>query len=111
LENYTLSYESVAAMCPGAVPVLVCLDEVVVEYGAEQAADVKAWLEKAMIEGIETVLNCTDQVDASVGVEARPAPDSEFRRWRTALPGCSDPSKVRVARGTTITCQPGFILR
>ncbi len=37
--------------CPGAVPVLVCHDEVVVECDAEQAADVKAWLEKAMIKG------------------------------------------------------------
>jgi hypothetical protein len=46
-----------------------------------------------------------------VRLEARPAPDSEFRGWRTALPGCSDPSKVRVARGTTITCQPGFFLK
>jgi hypothetical protein len=50
-------------------------------------------------------------VGTVVKLEARPAPDSEFRGWRTALPGCSDPSKVRVARGTTITCQPGFFLK
>ncbi len=50
-------------------------------------------------------------VGTLVKLEARPAPDSEFRGWRTALPGCSDPSKVRVARGTTITCQPGFFLK
>jgi DNA polymerase I len=43
--------------CPGAVPVIVCHDEVVVECEAEQAADVKAWLEKMMIEGMEEVLN------------------------------------------------------
>jgi DNA polymerase I len=36
---------------PGAMPVLVCHDEVVVECAAEQAADAKAWLKKAMIEG------------------------------------------------------------
>jgi DNA polymerase-1 len=57
--------------CPGAVPVLVCHDEVVVECDAEQAADAKAWLEKAMIEGMETVSNGTDEVDVLVEVKAR----------------------------------------
>jgi DNA polymerase I-like protein with 3'-5' exonuclease and polymerase domains len=57
--------------CPGAVPVLVCHDEVVVECDAEKAADAKAWLEKAMTEGIEAVLNSTDEVDVPVEVEAR----------------------------------------
>jgi hypothetical protein len=45
-----------------------------------------------------------------VRLDARPAADSSFQGWR-GLPGCSDPSKIRVARGTTITCQPGFSLR
>jgi len=57
--------------CPGAVPVLVCHDEVVVECDAEKAADAKVWLEKAMIEGMETVLNGTDEVDVPVEAEAR----------------------------------------
>jgi DNA polymerase-1 len=57
--------------CPGAVPVLVCHDEVVVECDAEQAAEAKAWLEKAMIEGMEAVLNGTDEVYVPVEVEAR----------------------------------------
>jgi DNA polymerase-1 len=57
--------------CPGAVPVLVCHDEVVVECTAEQAADVKVWLEKAMIEGMDLVLNCTDEVDVPVELDAR----------------------------------------
>jgi DNA polymerase I len=57
--------------CPGAVPVLVCHDEVVVECDAEKAADVKAWLEKAMIEGMDAVMNGTDEVDVPVEVEAR----------------------------------------
>jgi DNA polymerase-1 len=57
--------------CPGAVPVLVCHDEVVVECEAEQAADVRAWLEKAMIEGMEEVLNGTDEVHVPVEVEVR----------------------------------------
>jgi hypothetical protein len=49
-------------------------------------------------------------VGTIVRLEARPAAGSEFRGWR-GLPGCSDPSKIRVARGTTITCQPGFFLK
>jgi hypothetical protein len=57
--------------CPGAVPVLVCHDEVVVKCDAKQATDAKAWLKKAMIEGMEAVLNGTDEVDVSVEVEAR----------------------------------------
>jgi DNA polymerase I-like protein with 3'-5' exonuclease and polymerase domains len=44
---------------------------VVVECDAEQATDAKAWLEKAMVEGMETVLNSTDEVDVPVEVEAR----------------------------------------
>src|SRR5215216_1412268 len=44
-------------------------------------------------------------VGTIVRLDARPAADSSFLGWR-GLPGCSDPSKIRVARGTTITCQP-----
>jgi DNA polymerase I len=57
--------------CPWAVPVLVCHDEVVVECDAEHAADVKAWLEKAIIEGMDAVMNGTVEVDVPVEVEAR----------------------------------------
>ncbi len=57
--------------CPKAVPVLVCHDEVVVECDAEQAVDAKAWLEKAMIEGMGAVMNGMDQADVPVEVEAR----------------------------------------
>jgi hypothetical protein len=49
-------------------------------------------------------------VGTVVKLDARPATGSEFRGWR-GLPGCSDPSRVRVARGTTIVCQPGFFLK
>src|SRR5215218_1651265 len=48
-------------------------------------------------------------IDTVVKLSARPAADSNFVGWRS-LPGCFDASKVRVARGTTITCQPGFSL-
>jgi hypothetical protein len=50
-------------------------------------------------------------VGTVVRLDARPASDSEFRGWKTNLPGCADPSRVRVARGTNITCQPGFFLK
>ena len=45
-----------------------------------------------------------------VRLDARPAADSSFQGWR-GLPGCSDPSKVKVAAGTNISCQPGFALK
>jgi DNA polymerase I len=59
--------------CPGAVPVLVCHDEVVVECDAERAADARVWLERVMIDGMYVVLNGTDDVDIPVEVEARTA--------------------------------------
>jgi len=49
-------------------------------------------------------------VGTVVRLDARAAADSSFRGWR-GLPGCSDPSRITVARGTNITCQPGFFLR
>jgi len=52
------------------VPVLVCHDEVVVECDIEQPMDTKAWLERAMIEGMEAVLNGTDEVRVPVEVES-----------------------------------------
>src|SRR5215207_124451 len=57
--------------CPGAVPVLVCHDEVVVECEAEQAAGVKARLEEAMAEGMEAVLKGTGNTPVLVKVDAR----------------------------------------
>jgi DNA polymerase-1 len=43
--------------CPGAVPILAVHDELVVECPEEQAEEVKAWLVKAMVDGMETVVN------------------------------------------------------
>jgi hypothetical protein len=48
--------------CPGTALVRACHHEVIVECDAEQAADAEAWLEKAMIEGMDVVLNGTDEV-------------------------------------------------
>ena len=45
-----------------------------------------------------------------VRLDARPAANSSFQGWR-GLPGCGDPSKITVRRGTNINCQPGFTLR
>lgn len=47
--------------CPEAVLVLVCHDEVVVECDADRAPDAEAWLEKAMVEGMDAVMNGTDE--------------------------------------------------
>jgi DNA polymerase I len=58
------------AECPGAVPVLVCHDEVVVECDEDRGEETKHWLKKAMIEGMEAVLNGTDEVHVPVEVEA-----------------------------------------
>jgi DNA polymerase-1 len=63
--------------CPGAIPVLVCHDEVVVECDAEQAAAAKAWLERAMIEGMNTVVNGMDEGHVLIEVEGR-----IVRSWR-----------------------------
>src|SRR5215213_5992745 len=57
--------------CLGAVPVLVCHDEVVVECDTQQAADAKAWLEKAMIEGMDAVMNSAGKACVPIEVEAR----------------------------------------
>jgi hypothetical protein len=46
---------------------------VVVECDAERVLDAKAWLEKAMIEGMEAVLNNADEVAAQVEAGARTA--------------------------------------
>jgi DNA polymerase-1 len=60
-----------SAKCPGAVPVLVCHDEVVVECDAAQAVDAKAWLVEAMIEGMDAVMNGRDEIHVPVQVDAQ----------------------------------------
>jgi DNA polymerase I-like protein with 3'-5' exonuclease and polymerase domains len=53
------------------VPVLVCHDEVVVECCAEQAAETKVWLEKAMVDGMDAVMNNVGEEHVLVEVESR----------------------------------------
>ena len=55
--------------CPGAMPVLAVHDEIVVECPEEQAEEVKAWLERAMVDGMEEVLEGSDQPESRVPVE------------------------------------------
>jgi DNA polymerase I-like protein with 3'-5' exonuclease and polymerase domains len=55
------------------VPVLVCHDEVVVECDEDQGEETKRWLEKAMVDGMDSVMNRTDEVHVPVEVEARMA--------------------------------------
>jgi DNA polymerase-1 len=57
--------------CPGAVPVLVCHDEVVVECDADKAEEGKEWLVQAMKDGMDAVVNAKEprtliEVEASV---------------------------------------------
>jgi hypothetical protein len=46
-------------------------------------------------------------VGTTVRLSARAAAGSSFQGFR-GLPGCADPSRITVARGTNIVCQPGF---
>jgi hypothetical protein len=57
--------------CPGAVPILVCHDEVVVECDADKAEEAKEWLVQAMKDGMDAVVNVMEphipiEVEASV---------------------------------------------
>ena len=54
--------------CPGAFPVLVVHDEIVVECDADQADAVKAWLTKAMVDGMAPLIAPVPcEVEATVG--------------------------------------------
>jgi hypothetical protein len=44
-------------VCPRAVPVLVCHDEVVVECDADRAEEGKEWLVQTMKDGMDAVVN------------------------------------------------------
>jgi DNA polymerase I-like protein with 3'-5' exonuclease and polymerase domains len=53
------------------VPIIVCHDEIVVECDVEQADAAKAWLEKAMTEGMDTILNGLSEVQMPIAAESR----------------------------------------
>ena len=57
--------------CPGAVPVLAVHDDLVVECDEEEADKAEAWLKKAMVDGMNAVVNVNEpkvpmEVEASV---------------------------------------------
>jgi DNA polymerase-1 len=65
--------------CPGAVPILVCHDEVVVECDADKAEEAKEWLDQAMNDGMDAVVNVTEphiliEVEASASWRAWAVP-------------------------------------
>lgn len=56
------------ADCPGAVPVLVCHDEIVVECPADQADRTAAWLTRCMADGMSPLIAPVPvAVEVSVG--------------------------------------------
>ena len=63
--------------CPGATPILAVHDEIVVECEETEATEVEAWLKRAMVEGMEAVLNAPGLGRPGVPVEV------EARRSRT----------------------------
>ena len=55
--------------CPGAVPILAVRDEIVVECDEGDAKEVEAWLEKAMVDGMDGVINAPEVEGPRVPVE------------------------------------------
>lgn len=55
--------------CPAAAPILAVHDEIVVECNEDEAEQVGQWLEKAMIDGMDVVLNCPETGDVHIPVE------------------------------------------
>ena len=55
--------------CPEAVPILAVHDEIVIECDEDQAEGVGVWLKKAMIDGMDDVLNSPEVEGPSVPVE------------------------------------------
>jgi DNA polymerase-1 len=65
------------AACPGAFPVLVVHDEIVVECDADQAGAAAAWVKQAMLDGMAPLI---DPVPVEVEVKVG-------RTWGDAVPG------------------------
>jgi DNA polymerase I-like protein with 3'-5' exonuclease and polymerase domains len=57
------------AECPGVVPVACVHDEIVVECDEKEAEKAKTWLERAMINGMDEVLNGSNVEGPRVPVE------------------------------------------
>jgi DNA polymerase I-like protein with 3'-5' exonuclease and polymerase domains len=72
------------AECPGVVPILAVHDEIVVECDEADAQQVEAWLEKAMVDGMDGVLNAPDAEGPRVPVEVE---IKSGRAWAEGLGG------------------------
>jgi DNA polymerase-1 len=59
--------------CPRAVPVATVHDEILVECDEHYAEEVEAWLKKAMVDGMDEVLNGAGEPHVPVEVETRVA--------------------------------------
>ena len=59
--------------CPGAVPVACVHDEILVECDEDKVEKAKTWFEKAMIDGMDEVLNgpCAEEPRVPVEVETQ----------------------------------------
>jgi DNA polymerase-1 len=57
------------AECPGAIPLLVVHDEIVIEVDKDKTEPATAWLKKAMLDGFG---DCLDPVPVEVEVQAGP---------------------------------------
>ncbi|HVF03119.1 MAG TPA: DNA polymerase [Rubrobacteraceae bacterium] len=55
--------------CPGVVPILVVHDEIVIECDEKDVQKSEAWLKKAMVDGMDQVLNVPDLKGPRVPVE------------------------------------------
>ena len=55
--------------CPGVVPILAVHDEIVVECLQDQAEEAEAWLKKAMVDGMDQVLNAPEVEGPYVPIE------------------------------------------
>jgi DNA polymerase-1 len=64
--------------CPDAVPISCVHDEIVVECDEDEAKKVEAWLEKAMIDGMEEVLNGPGVGGPRVPVEVETQPGKSW---------------------------------
>ena len=64
--------------CPGAVPVACVHDEILVECDEDKAEKVEAWLEKAMIDGMDKVLNGPEVGGPRVPVEVETQIDKSW---------------------------------
>jgi DNA polymerase I len=55
--------------CPGAVPVLALHDELVVECDEGEVEEVTGWLEKAMLDGMDAVVNSSELGGPRIPIE------------------------------------------